>query len=121
MGDARLTLGADGSIDIAAGPDEWEDPRPPTSWNFDASSPAGTVLRRLTRVTAQIAGLMLLTLIKLDVPLAARNWARTARVAADEAGDPAIRRSFVHRREGHTAKRSPRPPTAVTVTTVLPI
>lgn len=37
-----------------------------------------------------MAGLMFLTLIKLDLPLAARNWTRTARVAADEAGDPAI-------------------------------
>ena len=59
-----------------------------------------TALRRLTRITAQIAGLMFLTLIKLDVPLAARNWARTARVAADEAGDPTIR-SWVRAQEAY--------------------
>ena len=47
-------------------------------------------LRRLTRVTAQMAGLMFLTLIELDERPAARSWARTARVAADEAGDPTI-------------------------------
>jgi hypothetical protein len=43
---------------------------------------------------------MFLTLIKLDVPLAARNWARTARVAADEAGDSAIR-SWVRAQEAY--------------------
>jgi tetratricopeptide (TPR) repeat protein len=59
-----------------------------------------SALRRLTRTTAQMAGLMFLTLIKLDVPLAARNWARTARVAADEAGDPAIR-SWVRAQEAY--------------------
>lgn len=47
--------------------------------------------RRLTRVVAQMAGLMFLSLIKLNLPFAARNWARTARVAADEADDPTIR------------------------------
>jgi hypothetical protein len=56
--------------------------------------------RRLTRATAQMAGLMFLTLIELDMPLAARNWARTARVAADEAGDPAIR-SWVMAQEAY--------------------
>jgi tetratricopeptide (TPR) repeat protein len=45
--------------------------------------------RRLTRVVAQMSGLMLLTLVKLDERSAFRRWARTARVAADEAGDPA--------------------------------
>jgi hypothetical protein len=59
-----------------------------------------TALRRLTRTTAQMAGLMFLTLIKLDLPLAARNWARTARVAADEAGDPATR-SWVRAQEAY--------------------
>ncbi|WP_203913984.1 XRE family transcriptional regulator [Rhizocola hellebori] len=57
-------------------------------------------LRRLTRTAAQMAGLMFLTLIKLDEPLAARNWARTARVAADEAGDIATR-SWVHAQEAY--------------------
>lgn len=59
-----------------------------------------SALRRLTRVTAQMAGLMFLTLIKLDAPSAARNWARTARVAADEADDPAIR-SWVRAQEAY--------------------
>jgi tetratricopeptide (TPR) repeat protein len=45
--------------------------------------------RRLTRVVAQMSGLMLLTLVKLDERSAFRRWARTARVAAYEAGDPA--------------------------------
>jgi hypothetical protein len=46
-------------------------------------------IRRLTRVTAQMAGLMCLALVKLDERAAFRRWARTARIAADEAGDPA--------------------------------
>jgi tetratricopeptide (TPR) repeat protein len=61
---------------------------------------AASALRRLTRATAQMAGLMFLTLIKLNEPLAARNWARTARVAADEAGDTATR-SWVHAQEAY--------------------
>ncbi len=44
--------------------------------------------RRLTRVVAQMSGLMLLTLVKLDDRTAFRRWARTARVASAEAGDP---------------------------------
>lgn len=47
-------------------------------------------LRRLTAVTARMAGLIFLTLIKLDERDAARRWARTARVAAGEAGDTAL-------------------------------
>jgi transcriptional regulator with XRE-family HTH domain/uncharacterized protein YukE len=47
-----------------------------------------SAVRRLTRVTAQFAGLMCLTLIKLDERRAFRGWSRTARLAADEAGDP---------------------------------
>jgi transcriptional regulator with XRE-family HTH domain len=45
-------------------------------------------LRRLTRVVAQMSGLVLLTLVKLDERSAFRRWARTARIAAVEAGDP---------------------------------
>jgi len=44
--------------------------------------------RRLTRVVAQMSGLMLLTLVKLDERSAFRRWARTARLAATEADDP---------------------------------
>ena len=43
--------------------------------------------RRLTRVVAQMSGLMLLTLVKLDDRSAFRRWARTARIASAEAGD----------------------------------
>jgi tetratricopeptide (TPR) repeat protein len=49
---------------------------------------SASALRRLTRVTAQMAGLMCLTLVKLDERSAFRRWARTARIAAGEAGDP---------------------------------
>jgi tetratricopeptide (TPR) repeat protein len=49
---------------------------------------SASALRRLTRVTAQMAGLVCLTLVKLDERSASRRWARTARVAAGEAGDP---------------------------------
>jgi tetratricopeptide (TPR) repeat protein len=49
---------------------------------------SASALRRLMRVAAQMAGLMCLTLVKLDERTASRKWARTARVAADEAGDP---------------------------------
>lgn len=48
-------------------------------------SPSGR--RRLTCVLAQMSGLVLLTLIKLDDRAAWRRWARTARVASAEAGD----------------------------------
>lgn len=47
-----------------------------------------TALRRLARVIAQMSGLMLLTLVKLDERPGFRRWARTARIAAIEAGDP---------------------------------
>jgi hypothetical protein len=61
---------------------------------------AASALRRLTRVAAQMAGLMFLTLIKLDERTASRNWARTARIAADEAGDRATR-SWVRAQESY--------------------
>lgn len=46
--------------------------------------------RRLIRVVAQMSGLLVLTLVKLDDRAAFRRWARTARVAAVEAGDPQV-------------------------------
>jgi tetratricopeptide (TPR) repeat protein len=49
---------------------------------------SASALRSLTRVVAQMSGLMCLTLCKLDDRIAFRRWARTARLAADEAGDP---------------------------------
>jgi transcriptional regulator with XRE-family HTH domain len=50
---------------------------------------SSATMRRLTRVVAQMAGLICLTLVKLDSRNEFRNWARTARIAAQEAGDPA--------------------------------
>jgi tetratricopeptide (TPR) repeat protein len=47
-----------------------------------------TTLRQLTRLIAYMSGLMCLALIKLDQRTAFRDWARTARIAADESGDP---------------------------------
>jgi hypothetical protein len=44
-------------------------------------------LRLITRVAAQLSGLMCLTLIKLDERQAFRRWARTARLAAAEVND----------------------------------
>jgi transcriptional regulator with XRE-family HTH domain len=61
---------------------------------------SSSTLRSLTRVTAQLAGLMFLTLIKLDEQDAARSWARTARVAAQEAGDPMLQ-SWVRAQEAY--------------------
>src|SRR2546426_6530350 len=49
---------------------------------------SASALRRLTRVTAQMAGLMCLTLIKMDERREFRGWARMARTAALEADDP---------------------------------
>lgn len=49
---------------------------------------SASALRRLSRVAAQMSGLICLTLCKLDQTSAFRQWARTARLAAHEAGDP---------------------------------
>jgi DNA-binding XRE family transcriptional regulator len=61
---------------------------------------SSSALRRLTRVTAQMSGLMCLTLIKLDERAAFRGWAHTARLAADEAGDP-LTYSWVRAQEAY--------------------
>jgi transcriptional regulator with XRE-family HTH domain len=42
---------------------------------------------RLTRVVAQMAGLMCGAFLRLDQHTAARNWARTAKIVAKESGD----------------------------------
>lgn len=42
---------------------------------------------RLTRVVAQMAGFMSANLLRLDQQVAARNWARTAKSVANDAGD----------------------------------
>ncbi|MCA1601117.1 MAG: hypothetical protein LC776_05575 [Acidobacteria bacterium] len=49
---------------------------------------SASALRRLTRVAARLSGLMCLTFCKLDDRPSFRRWARTARLAAQEAGDP---------------------------------
>lgn len=61
---------------------------------------SSSAIRRLTRITAQMAGLMCLTLIKMDERRAFRGWARTARLAADEAGDP-LTYSWVRAQEAY--------------------
>jgi transcriptional regulator with XRE-family HTH domain len=61
---------------------------------------SASVLRRLTRITAHMAGLMCLTLIKMDQRTAFRRWARTARLAAQEAGDP-LTHSWVRAQEAY--------------------
>jgi transcriptional regulator with XRE-family HTH domain len=54
---------------------------------------SASTLRRMTRVAAQMAGLMSLRLIKLDKRAASLAWARTAQIAAHEVEDPATRAS----------------------------
>jgi transcriptional regulator with XRE-family HTH domain len=49
---------------------------------------SASALRRLTRVTAQMSGLMCLIFCILDDRPDFRRWARTARLAGNEAGDP---------------------------------
>lgn len=48
---------------------------------------SASALRRLTLVTAQMSGMVCLTLVKMGDRKAFRQWARTARTAAAEAGD----------------------------------
>ncbi|MGH3320976.1 MAG: helix-turn-helix domain-containing protein [Streptosporangiaceae bacterium] len=52
---------------------------------------SAATLRQLTRLVARMSGLMCLTFCKLDDRPASRRWARTARLAANEAGDPQTR------------------------------
>jgi tetratricopeptide (TPR) repeat protein len=59
-------------------------------------------LRRMTRVTAQLSGLMCLTLIKLDERTTFRQRARIARLAAVEADDPATHSSLEARAQAAT-------------------
>jgi len=75
--------------------------------------PTGTS-RRLTLVAAQMAGLMSLTLIRLGEGAASGSWARTARLAADEAGDPAVR-SWVRSQEAYTLFYAANLPAAIEV------
>jgi len=59
-----------------------------------------SALGRLTRVAANLSGLVCLTLIKLDDRQAFRRWARTARIAANEASD-AVTFSWVLAQEAY--------------------
>lgn len=61
---------------------------------------SSSVLLRITRVTAQMAGLLMLTFVKVDERTAFRGWARTARLTADETGD-AETRSWVRAQEAY--------------------
>jgi transcriptional regulator with XRE-family HTH domain len=71
-------------------------------------------LRRLTRVTAQMAGLVCLTVIKMDERGAFRRWARTARLAAAESGDP-LTHSWVRAQEAYGYYYAGDLPTAIDV------
>ena len=61
---------------------------------------AASAMRRLTRVAAQMSGLMCLAFCLLDDRPAFRRWARTARLAGREAGDPETL-SWVLAQEAH--------------------
>jgi transcriptional regulator with XRE-family HTH domain len=61
---------------------------------------SASALRQLTRIAAQMAGLMGLTFIKLGDRRSFREWARTARLAASEAGDP-VTHSWVLAQESY--------------------
>lgn len=79
-----------------------------------ASCRSPSALRRLTRVTAYMAGLMCLTLIKLNDRAAWRRWARTARIAAEEAGDP-LASSWVRAHEAYGYYYCDEPTEAISV------
>ena len=61
---------------------------------------SSSALQRLTRVLAQMAGLVCLTLVKIDEHTAFRDWARTASLAAGEAGDRLVH-SWVRAQEAY--------------------
>jgi hypothetical protein len=56
----------------------------------DRKLPAGQ-RRDLCAVTARLAGLVSMTMVNLGQYRQAREWVHTARLAADEAGDPVLR------------------------------
>lgn len=60
------------------------------------------VHQRVCRITAGLAGLVSMTLTKLDDHAAARRWSRTARLAAEETADPAVQ-SWVRAQEAFAA------------------
>lgn len=117
LGDAEaLRRELAGAVDHAsmseASLDDWEHTvyqhglayryRPPTSLLVDLTNDFTELSRllerrqailvptRLTRVVAQMAGLMCGTFLRLDQHAAARNWARTAKIVAKESGDSKV-------------------------------
>lgn len=56
-------------------------------WQLLSRARTASSTRRLTRITAELSGLVSLTLIKMDDRPAFRRWTRTARLAAREAQD----------------------------------
>jgi transcriptional regulator with XRE-family HTH domain/tetratricopeptide (TPR) repeat protein len=63
-------------------------------------SPSASALRRLTGMAAQLSGLLCLVLCRTDDRVAARRWARTARLAAGEAEMPMLQ-AWVLAQEAH--------------------
>jgi transcriptional regulator with XRE-family HTH domain len=63
---------------------------------------SASTLRALTRLTAQMAGLLSLTLLKANDRSGSRKWARTARRAAAESGDNVVI-AWVRAQEAHTS------------------
>jgi transcriptional regulator with XRE-family HTH domain len=61
---------------------------------------SASALRQLTRIAAQMSGLMGLIAVKLGDRRSFRGWARTARLAASEAGDP-VTHSWVLAQESY--------------------
>lgn len=53
-------------------------------------SPSLSTLRRLSRGSAQLAGLISLTLLKVGDPPASRRWSKAAWLIAREVGDPTV-------------------------------
>lgn len=117
LGDAEtLRRELAGAVDHAAmsdaSLDDWEHTvyqhglafryRPPTSLLVDLTNDFTELSRllerrqailvptRLTRVVAQMAGLMCGTFLRLEQHAAARNWARTAKIVAKESGDSKV-------------------------------
>lgn len=66
-----------------------------------ATRQPSSTTRQLTRITAQLAGLISLSLIKMGHRGPARAWGRTARLAADESGDTALS-SWVRAQDAYT-------------------
>ncbi|MDT3438267.1 helix-turn-helix transcriptional regulator [Pseudofrankia sp. BMG5.37] len=66
-----------------------------------ATRQPSSTTRQLTHITAQLAGLISLSLIKMGHRSPARAWGRTARLAADESGDAALS-SWVRAQDAYT-------------------